>query len=236
MEKQSRRRSRFAVLLVRERKDGTIRQSHIATLTIMITSVILLSAMAFLIVRVVNEQNSETHRKIEEHEGIVTELNDELTNLERANSEMYSMIDILSETLAIRVALDEIREEELRESSLPTGFPIGGSGSASLDANAEETHILVINASDGNTIISVGAGVVESIEPDETYGNRLVIDHRNGFKSIYHNSGQPLVRVGEELGKRYILFLVGNSNRTLGFGIMEDEQPVNPMDIMETSG
>jgi hypothetical protein len=119
---------------------------------------------------------------------------------------------------------------------MPTGFPLGSSGRTSIETHEEDILTMYFNADEGNTIISVGSGVVEKIEEDEQYGVRLTIDHKNGYKSIYMNNGQPLVRVGDELGRRYILFMIGANNKALGFQIFDGEEQIDPMDIMDISG
>jgi hypothetical protein len=163
-------------------------------------------------------------------------LNVEIESLQQENYDLTNKLSILSETVATKVALEEMKEEAIFDSSLPKGFPLGGSGSATMEHDEEDNLTLIFHASDGNTIITVGAGIVESIEMDERFGNRLVIDHQNGYKSIYLNKGQPLVKVGDDLGRRYILFLISGDNKSLGFQIIEEERQVDPLDIMEISG
>jgi hypothetical protein len=142
----------------------------------------------------------------------------------------------MSETLAMKIAMDEVKDEELFDNSLPKGFPLGGSGSATMEEDDEDSLTLIFHATEGNTIITVGTGIVESIEADEKYGTKLTIDHQNGYKSVYLNKGQPLVKTGDVLGKRYILFLIGSDNKSLGYRIIEDERQIDPLAIMEISG
>ena len=105
-----------------------------------------------------------------------------------------------------------------------------------MQTEEDDQFTLIFTASEGNTIITVGAGVVEFIEPDARYGNRVVIDHGNGYKSVYLNRGQPLVRVGEEIGRKYILFTVSSDNKSLGFQIYKDGEKIDPMDVMVIAG
>ncbi|MCL2052288.1 MAG: M23 family metallopeptidase [Lachnospiraceae bacterium] len=233
---QNQNKSKIAVLLVRERKDGTIRQGRIKN------AILIFSALSFLVIAVTLisfiTAGSSTKRlsELAEYEVKVEELSDELNSLQRENYDLSNKLSVLSETVATQVAVAEVREEEGMLLSLPSGFPLGSFGASTVQEEEEDALTLIFTASEGNTIITVGAGIVEAIEPDERYGNRLIIDHQNGYKSIYLNQGQPLVRIGAELGKGYILFLVGSDNKNLGFQVTENENQIDPMDVMEISG
>ena len=225
----------IAVLLVREKKDGTIRQGRIKNPVIVLSAFSFVLAAAVLVFIVAAGNSSKRLLEISEYEARVEELSDEISGLEKENYDLASKLSVLSETVATQVAIEEVKEEEIMDIYLPKGFPLGSFGSSALQYEEDELTV-IFTTSEGNTIITVGAGIVESIEPDEKYGTRLVIDHQNGYKSVYLNKGQPYVRAGDELGKKYILFLVGSDNKDLGFQVIEDEKQIDPMDVMEIAG
>ena len=74
------------------------------------------------------------------------------------------------------------------------------------------------------------------MDADETYGTKIVVDHGNGYSSVYRNNGTALVKTGEELGKGYILFTIGEENQELGYQIMKDEEYIDPMLIIDING
>ena len=55
-------------------------------------------------------------------------------------------------------------------------------------------------------------------------GNKIIIDHGNGYQSVYRNGGVALVKNGEELGKGYILFSIGEDNQDLAYQIIKDDE------------
>ena len=224
------------MLLLREKNDGTIRQRHIKGPALLLATIFAVGLFSVLLGMYLLSQNKENRSRMDEYEQMVTKMSDEIVDLEKENGELSNKMELLSETVATKVALEEIREEELIESSLPKGFPLGGSGSATIEEDAEDALTMILHATDGNTVVSVGAGVVESISTDEKYGCRLVIDHQNGYKSVYLYGGQPLVKEGEELGKRYILFLMDAPALSLAYQVLINDEQINPMDIMEVSG
>ncbi|MCL2718209.1 MAG: M23 family metallopeptidase [Lachnospiraceae bacterium] len=236
MDTQKKIKNKIAVLLVREKKDGTIRQDRIKNIILIISALSFLIVVVALISIIAAGTNNKRLTELAEYEITVEELSDELNTLKRENFDLSNKLSVLSETVATQVAISEVREEEITEMSLPKGFPLGSFGASTMQEEEDDPLTLIFTTSEGNTIITVGAGIVESIEPDEKYGNRLILNHGNGYKSIYLNRGQPLVRTGAELGTGYILFLVGSDNKALGYQVTHDENQIDPMDVMEISG
>ena len=96
--------------------------------------------------------------------------------------------------------------------------------------------MLIFTASNGTNVITTGTGTVVSVDVDVDYGCRIVIDHGNGYQSIYRNNGKALVKNGETLGKGYILFLVGEDNQELGYQIMQNDEYIDPMLLIDING
>ena len=96
--------------------------------------------------------------------------------------------------------------------------------------------MLIFTAAVGVNVVTTGTGTVVSASADETYGTKIVIDHGNGYQSIYRNNGTPLVKSGETLGKGYILFSVGEDNQELGYQIMKDDAYIDPMTLIDING
>lgn len=241
MEQKNKRKSSFAMMLVREKADGTIRQHHISSLAIelLMFFLFLIAVVAVceiiyqsILIRDLREEAVNDQISIED-------LTESYNILEEENGDLSDKVEVLSETVAKLVAEEEVREEELLESYLPKGFPLSGSsgsGSMSMMESEEDSHTLILKASVGNAVVTVGPGVVEAIEKDEKYGTKIIFNHQNGYRSIYYNQGTPLIKEGETLGKRYIMFLIGEDNLELAYQVMKDEEYIDPRDIMEISG
>ena len=63
-----------------------------------------------------------------------------------------------------------------------------------------------------------------------------MVDHGNGYCSVYRNNGTALVKTGEELGKGYILFTIGEDNQKLGYQIIKDDAYIDPMTMIDING
>ena len=110
------------------------------------------------------------------------------------------------------------------------------SGSATMKEAEDGEHMLIFTAAQGINVLTTGTGTVEIVDADELYGTRIVIDHGNGYQSVYRNSGTALVKNGETLGKGYILFSVGKENQELGYQIMFNGEYVDPLTMIEING
>jgi len=166
----------------------------------------------------------------------INTLTDENESLTVENATLNSKITVLSETVSKKMATEDAISQEESENAMPKGFPLSGTATMEEITDAEEHPMLEFTAADGVNIVSTGTGVVLSIDADEQYGNKIVIDHGNGYQSIYRNSGTPLVKTGETLGKGYILFTVGEDNTKLGYEITQNEEYIDPMTLIEING
>ena len=150
------------------------------------------------------------------------------------NSTLTNKVAVLSETVSNKMATEDAISQEAIEDALPKGFPL--SGSATMKEEQGEEPMLVFSALSGTNVITSGTGTVISVDADELYGTKIVIDHGNGYKSVYRNSGNALVKNGEDLGKGYILYSIEEENQELGYQIMQDDAYIDPMLIIEING
>ena len=95
---------------------------------------------------------------------------------------------------------------------------------------------VVFGASAGSKVVASGAGKVLTIESDETYGNAVVIDHENGYMTIYTYMEEPKVNVGDEILKGQLIFDITGDNAEVEFQVFLNDEPIDPMDIIMISG
>lgn len=182
-------------------------------------------------------------------------LKEENEKLSVKKEELEGKVSILSETVNQKVEAEQALELEAEEERLPKGFPLSGTAqlktgeeaadtddedtdeedSPQMHANAERKEI-IFNAAEGINAIASGAGTVISVDADADYGNIVSIDHGNGYISIYRNGGNPVVKVGNQISRGDILYVVGSDNTELGYSISQDSAYMNPLDIIEING
>ena len=238
MKERKRRKSKFFLLLVTEKEDGVIRQHHIGSTAIELAGIALFLVIVLVVCRLIYDSITlqNMHQEMISQISQINTLTDENESLTVENATLNSKITVLSETVSKKMATEDAISQEESENAMPKGFPLSGTATMEETTDAEEHLMLEFTAADGVNIVSTGTGVVLSIDADEQYGNKIVIDHGNGYQSIYRNNGTPLVKTGETLGKGYILFTVGEDNTKLGYEITQNEEYIDPMTLIEING
>ncbi len=236
MEQQSKRKNKYALLLVTQKDEGTMKQYSISPALVEVLAAILFLLVVGVICKFVYDSITLKDARKEIVDQIVTinNLTDENEALTVENATLTSKITVLSETVSKKAATEDAISQETVENALPKGFPL--SGSATMKEAEEGDPMLIFSASQGINVITTGTGVVVSVGADETYGTKVIVDHGNGYQSVYRNNGVALVKDGEELGKGYIIFTVGEENQELGYQIMKDEEYIDPMQLIDING
>jgi murein hydrolase activator len=77
-------------------------------------------------------------------------------------------------------------------------------------------HGIEINAPEGQKITSVSDGVVLYADWFKGYGRLIVLDHGEGYYTVYAHAGEILVRVGDHVAKGQTIGLVGTTGSVTG--------------------
>lgn len=96
--------------------------------------------------------------------------------------------------------------------------------------------IVVFSMSTVSDVLSTADGIVSEIDTDEVFGNYVKVDHGNGYISIYRNSAEPKVSVGDEIVRGFIIYVGGADDNLLGYQITKDGEFIDPMELMEVDG
>lgn len=240
MEETSKKtRKRVALMIVRENEDGAISSRHIGPTLCKFILIVLFVLFVFFLCYFIYSRVTMSRLRTELYEqlALVNNLTDENESLATENNTLSSKVNVLSETVTKKAASEEALDKVETENAIPKGFPL--SGTATMGSAAEELDgkpILKFSANSGVNIVSSGTGTILSVEEDADYGHRIIIDHGNGYKSIYRNPGEVLVKEGDTLGKGYILFSIGNDNKELGYQITYNDEYVDPTTVLEIDG
>jgi len=92
----------------------------------------------------------------------------------------------------------------------------------------------------GTPIIAAQSGRVVFVGRKGNYGQTVIIEHGNGFKTLYGHASKILVREGQWVQARGNIALMGNTGRSTGshlhFEIYEDGKVVDPLKYVYTTG
>lgn len=159
---------------------------------------------------------------------------DEKDALQEKIDEQDAKIEMLSITIQDQTQQIADMQAQIAEQSVPTDYPL--TGSASMTVITDGDPMVEFTATEGSTVVAAGKGVVTAVEEDEVYGSRVVIDHGNGYVSIYRNKGESQVKAGDEVASGTTLFMVTEDNRQLGYQIKENDVYIDPTTIIAIKG
>lgn len=90
-----------------------------------------------------------------------------------------------------------------------------------------------IRTEEGSAIRSVMSGMVVFADWLKGYGQVVILDHANGFFSLYAHASKLLVKVGEQVAIGYVIGETGDTgltgDSTLYFELRQGAQPVDPL-------
>lgn len=90
-----------------------------------------------------------------------------------------------------------------------------------------------ISASYGDNVLSIAPGRVVYADRFMGYGNLVLIDHLDGYYSLYGHLAEILVSIGKEINEGRIIGRIGESGSLSGpmlhFELRKDGKPVDPL-------
>lgn len=124
--------------------------------------------------------------------------------------------------------------------TLPTVWPLTERGfvTRGLHEGLEGEHpgLDVAVASD-SYIRASGGGTVVDVGEDAVYGRFVVIDHGEGYATLYGHASATLVNLGQAVRERQVIALSGSTGRSTGphlhFEVLVDGDPVDPLTLVQ---
>ena len=206
--------------------------------------------------------NIASKDKINQFTKLFTELTSDYTSKtsrgSTAKSSNKSVLDLLELSSAVEVLntsfnINEQFRLELKKSNkelevfvdaIPTLVPAQGKISSPFGMRkhpikkVKKAHTGVdLSASKGDPILSSASGVVEYSDYSNGYGYNVIIDHKNGYKTLYGHASKLLVKKGDLVKKGQTIALVGSTGVSTGphlhFEIRIDNIPVVPTEYID---
>lgn len=88
----------------------------------------------------------------------------------------------------------------------------------------------------GSTVKASDGGTVTLAKRNGNYGNCVIIDHGNGYQTLYAHNSKLLVSQGQKVAKGEKISLVGSTGRSTGphlhFEILKNGKTVNPLNYI----
>jgi murein DD-endopeptidase MepM/ murein hydrolase activator NlpD len=124
--------------------------------------------------------------------------------------------------------------------SLPRVWPLTERGfvTRGLHEGFEGGHPgLDIAVASDSYIRASGGGMVVDVGEDAVYGRFVVIDHGDGYSTLYGHASVTLVVLGQVVREREVIALSGSTGRSTGphlhFELLTEGEPVDPLTVIE---
>ncbi len=243
-EKIHKHKTRYSFMLVSNDPKRPVRQCRIHGILLEILMflfvALLCGAIGILVYHQTYVDSVTTKRKAAEEK--IEQLQGQLDEMTLTNQDLNDQIKILSEAINENSELEATEKKAHEEASVPTQFPLTGSaGMQQLELNDGKDLMILLSADSGTTCVAAGDGTVYQIyDPEDEiykeYGHCLVIDHGNGYISIYRNKGTPEVKEGATVPRGMTLFMIGDDNKSLGFQIIYNGEYIDPLSVVLIDG
>jgi len=125
-------------------------------------------------------------------------------------------------------------------SMMPAVWPVRGEITSGFGGRMDPfsgegvTHTGIdISAPYGSPVEATADGIILVAEPDAGYGREILIDHGNGFSTMYGHLSQIKVVVGQEVKRGQIIGAIGMTGKSTGphlhYEVHIHEAPVDPI-------
>ena len=135
---------------------------------------------------------------------------------------------------------DEVRGAGTGGATIPRVWPLTGKGvvTQGLLRGAQGEHPgLDIAVQTDSYIRAAGGGRVVEVGTDEVYGLFVVLDHGEGYTTVYAHTSAQMVEQGQQVREREVIALSGSSGQStaphLHFEILLDGSAIDPLTMVE---
>ena len=178
--------------------------------------------------------NQKMNQRIEEYEAQIEVLEEENRTLKVEIEGLNSKVTVLSDAITQMKATEEELTAEIEKIATPTLLPI--TGSATIQELQEGEPMSIFTAAQGAVVVSTASGIVAEVGEDSEFGYKVMIDHGNGYTTVYRYQSQPLVATGDSVSQGGTLFLIDDEDTSLGYQITKDGAYIVPAEMMEIKG
>ena len=253
--RKHRHRRNYTFMVISGDSDGSTKRLHLdhfktqlLAYTLFAIGLLLICYIIFSAMTISNLRSINADQKAQ-----LTSLTDENSRLTSSNETLSTEAQQLRAALNMSLENEQQSAEEAETNAIPSGLPLTGTvsmeravddpNSANVtkltednEEDAKGNPIILFSSSSDSNIIAAGSGTVLTVTTDAKFGNCISIDHGNGYISIYRNSGTPIVSEGDEVDKGDTLFIADSNEIKLGYQLQQDDNYINPEELIEIKG
>lgn len=183
--------------------------------------------------------------RLEEERARVTELAQTLSEVEAQYQRVRELLGAGAASEEREFWLPPLREgaaaasSDAGEPSRPDAWPLARTGYVTrelTDTDGERHPGIDVAVPQDSYIRAAGSGVIREAGHDDVYGNYVLIDHLNGFESMYGHASQVFVAAGDTVERHEVIALSGSTGRStaphLHFEVRRDGEAIDPLTIL----
>lgn len=132
---------------------------------------------------------------------------------------------------------------ELEDPTIPSGWPLAEAGYVTqplIEGDAGDHPGMDIAVATDSYIRASGAGQVLRTGEDPIYGRFVVLEHGQGYQTVYAHASMIMVDRGQTVRRGEVIGLTGSSGRStaphLHFEILLDGLPLDPLTLVQQPG
>lgn len=176
---------------------------------------------------------AETETTVAELKDINVRLGKTVASLDEQVKEDKEAFDKIESTI-------DRQEKEITEAAIEAAIPSGvavksASAVIVVDPNKDNGNAasngVVFSTTTGAVIVATGAGVIETVSNDDYYMKKIVINHNNGYKSVYRIPNDVTCIEGMEV-KRNDMLAVLTADGYFAYEVIQDGVYIDPRSIM----
>tara|TARA_B100000945_G_C20244554_1_gene531602 strand:- start:28 stop:750 length:723 start_codon:yes stop_codon:yes gene_type:complete len=225
-------KNKYYTLFIASDQDASGRSFRFSIKTVIFLLLISIIIISLAIIGVVRFTNADI-------------LTSELNDLKKYKTTSQTLINLIKENNEIAADSDvqkliiELAKKDLIE--VPNFPPVNGYVTRAIDinnANNETPHYGIDIASKfGTTIQSAGNGIVVFSGFEKTFGNTIIIKHKNDYLTLYGHNDTNLVKLRDIVSKEQIIAKVGTTGVSHGphlhFEIWQNNNILDPRELIE---
>ncbi|MBD5541459.1 MAG: M23 family metallopeptidase [Lachnospiraceae bacterium] len=229
----------FSLLLI-SNTGKTSRQFHVSPILFRLFTVLMLLICVSLgwlgyEFSVSQKKEADLQEQIVSQAQLIQQLETEKENLSNEKLVLASENETLLQT--VKENTEETAPEEAEAPALPNRYPCTGSGILIASYSQEQPYISIDTQAEGK-IIAAGDGTILSVTSDNTYPIIIEIEHENGYRTRYMCKKNAELRAeeGAQVFTGDILVNINTNNTQLDYQIIYENEPIDPLTIIEAEG
>ena len=187
-----------------------------------------------------NRNEAALHEQIASQTQLIQQLEAEKESLSNENLALAAEIDSLRHAAEVNTEEAEMElaaeSEPESDSSFPSRYPCSEPGILTA-AYSDEHPYLSISTQEEGSIIAAGDGTIMAVTSNDTYPLIIEIDHGNGYITRYmcQQGTEPLPEEGSQVKIGDVLVAI-SINTQLDYQVIYEEQPIDPLIVLEAKG